>query len=140
MARRLRIRTTDRVGPSRWWWVIVHDSLEEMRRAGGRWPHNQTTEAELAEATGMCQPINWWENDAEPGVRYYPDTGYAGAVRFTAGYVSPEIVAHEIVHAAVATYRMNCSADACLGEDCGDEEEDLAYLYGELFASFHDRY
>lgn len=140
MARRFRITTTGRVGPPRWWWVIVHGSLEQMRRAAIRWPYTDDTAEDLAEALGLCQPMGWWENDDEPGVRYYPETGYAGVLRFTVGHTGPEIVGHELVHAAVATYRMNVSSDACLGERCGDEEEDLAYLYGELYASFRSRY
>ncbi len=138
MARRFRISTTGRVGPPRWWWVIIHESLKEMRHAGARWPHN--SETDFGEAEGLCQPINWWENDDEPGIRYYPETGYAGVLRFVTDHIHAEIVAHELVHAAVAVYRMNCSSDACLGEDYGDEEEDLAYIYGELFASFQDSF
>lgn len=71
--------STERIGPRRWCWAVIHPDLERR--------------------------------------------------------VTSEIVAHELVHAAVAVYRMNVRGDVRLGEDCGEREEQLAYIYGELYGS-----
>ncbi|MER5608366.1 hypothetical protein AB0F93_00220 [Micromonospora tulbaghiae] len=138
--RRFRIHTSGRIGPPRWWWVVVHPGVEELRAAGDAWLRRQGAYADLSDAVGLCQPVGWMEYEESPRERHYPASGYAGVVRLAVGEVTAEIVAHELVHAAVATYRMNVRPDVRLGVQCGGREEDLAYLYGELFASFQDRY
>lgn len=49
-------------------------------------------------------------------------------------------MAHELVHAAVQVYRMNVARSVRLEADCGRREEQLAYIYGELFADFQERW
>lgn len=122
----------------RWWWVIIHPTLAAMQAAGVAWPW--TDEDDLSGAEALCQPVGWWELEDDPTVRHYPDSGYAGVIRFARDYVHAENVAHELVHAAIATYRMNCASDVRLGQRCGRREEELAYLHGELFAAFQDRF
>jgi hypothetical protein len=47
-------------------------------------------------------------------------------LRLAEGYVTPEIVAHELAHAALQIYRMNVHRDIRLGEACGEREEQPA--------------
>lgn len=69
-----------------------------------------------------------------------PVNGFAGTLRLAAGYLKSEIVAHELVHAALVVYRLNLRPDVRLGTGCGRREEDLAYIYGELFADFEQHF
>lgn len=139
-ARRFRIATSGEVGPARWWWVVIHPDLDAMRAAARAWCGDVYPDEFWEDTAGLCQPVGWWEPEDDPRVRHYPESGYAGVIRFAAGHVDAAVVAHELVHAAVAVYRMNCCPDVRLGQQCGRREEELAYLYGELFAAFQERY
>lgn len=70
----------------------------------------------------------------------WPENGLAGVIRLSAENLYPEVIYHELLHAACATYRMNVEVELNLGtayEDMG-REEDLAYIYGQLAADMHD--
>lgn len=139
--RRFRIRTGGEPGPARWFWVVVHPTLVGMRAAARSWRWGLTDDDEdlWARTVAVTQPIGWVTDPALTGLRVYPASGYAGVLRFAAGHVTPEVVAHEVGHAAVAVYRMNCSLEVRLGQQAGPREETLVSLFGELFASFHGR-
>jgi hypothetical protein len=126
------ISTTTR--PRRWWQVRIHDTADELRAAAERYNpkrHGDTWD----DVYGVHQPFGTYIN-RETGARRYPSNGFAGVIRFVEGRVTSEIVAHELVHAALWCYRMNHQRNVRLGVDCGPREEDLAYIYGELYASF----
>ncbi|WP_409463592.1 hypothetical protein [Amycolatopsis sp. GA6-003] len=126
---------TDRIGPRRWCWVVVHPDLDHFRAAAIRTAPWHGT-AYWDGCLGCFQPVAYRErHDGEAWVGRWPANGYAGILRLAEGHVSPEIVAHELVHASAQIYRMNVDRDVRLGDDCGEREEQLAYIYGELFAS-----
>jgi hypothetical protein len=116
--------TADRVPPRRWFTVRIHPSVEDLRTAAAR----HRPDAEFGDCCGCVHPVY------PPG----PGNGYAGLIRLADEYATPEIVAHELLHAAVVVYRMNVRPDVRLGFGCHGREEQLAYIYGELFASFQD--
>lgn len=128
--------SADRVGPRRWCLVRVHDTVEQLRAAAHR--------------TAPWHGQDWWDGcvgcfqpspvrmDAETGAVI--DGAYAGILRLAEGWVSAEIVAHELVHAALTVYRMNVSADVRLGDGCRRREEQFAYIYGQLYASFEAKF
>jgi hypothetical protein len=120
--------STDRISPRRWCWVRVHDTAEDMVRAAIRLNPRSSGGSDRAAWDGCygCFQPSW--EDCK--------TAYAGTLRLVDGWVTPEIVAHELVHAACQVYRMNVHADVRLGTGCRRREEDLAYIYGELHASF----
>lgn len=121
---------TDRIGPRRWWRVRIHSDVEHLRDAAHR--HRPLHGRDWwNECFGCCHPTRWLEQ--EDGSRQYPVSGYAGLIRFSVDYFTAEIVAHELVHAAAATYRMNVCPDVRLGSGCGRREEEFAYIYGELY-------
>lgn len=114
---------TDRVPPRRWWLVRIHPTVEHLRAAARR--HRPQHDA------------GWWDDcvgccSAAPDP--LPSNGYAGMIRYAETHLTSEIVTHELVHAAAATYRMNVATVIDLGPECGPGEEDLAYIYGELYA------
>lgn len=125
---------TDRVGPRRWWLVRIHDSLDELRRAAARYHPG----VDFSTCEGCCHAASWVD-DGGRHVRY-GKRGYAGVIRLADGRLTGEVVAHELLHAAVATYRMNVAADVRLGRGVGEREEQLAYIFGDLYAAFEQRF
>lgn len=123
---------TDRVGPRRWWLVRIHATLEGLRAAASAYHPG----VDFSQCYGACHTALW---DTGHGQRY-GQRGYAGIIRFAASHITGEIAAHELVHAAVATYRMQVREDVRLGRTVGAREEDLAYIYGELYAAFEIRF
>lgn len=136
MSRLFYIRTA--TPPRRWWQVRIHDSIEDLHAAAQRYnpkPASETWDG----VYGVHQPFGTWVN-RETGERRYPSNGFAGIIRLDAGHATAETIAHELLHAALWCYRMNHQRDVRLGTDCGPREEDLAYIYGELYASFEDQW
>lgn len=126
--------STDRIGPRRWCWVRIHPTVEHLREAKNRLnPASIDPDADV-ETFGCWQPTTYLRDDA--GNVEWPTNGYAGLIRLAEGHLTAEIAAHELVHAACAIYRMNVKSDIRLGKDIGIREEDFAYVYGELYASF----
>jgi hypothetical protein len=126
---------TDRVGPRRWCWVAVHPDLDHFRAAANRTaPHHGL--AFWDGCLGCFQPAIYRERHVDgEWIGRWPANGYAGVLRLIEGHVTSEIVAHELVHAAAQIYRMNVRQGIRLGEDCGEREEQFAYVYGGLSGS-----
>lgn len=137
MVHSFRIGTSEvRVPPVRWCWVRVHPTAQHMRAAAYRSaPHHGR---DFHAASLACfQPSPYRERFVD-GKWEQRHSNYAGTMRLVGGDVTAEVVAHELVHAAVQVYRSNVKQRVVLGEDCGPREEQLAYIYGELFASFQE--
>lgn len=122
-------------GTRRWWTVRIHPDVEHLRRAARRYHPT----VDFSECAGACQAAVWLDYSTGEFARYGAN-GYAGVIRFALPYVTGEVVAHELLHAAVATYRMNFEADVRLGEGVDEREESLAYIYGELYAAFEEHF
>lgn len=118
-------------GTRRWWVVRIHPDVEHLRRAARRFTRGD----DFSEAAGVCHAALWRDRRTREFLRY-GENGYAGVIRLAPPYITGEVVAHELLHAAVATYRMNFTVDVHLGEEVDDREENLAYIYGELYADF----
>lgn len=128
--------STERIGPRRWWLVVIHDTLTELQDAAHRYRPEMGRDW-WTDCYGCCHPTTRQAHTAADGTVTYsePVSGYAGMIRYTTEQLTDELVTHELMHAAVATYRMNVCADVRLGRGCGQREESLAYIYGELYAS-----
>lgn len=70
--------------------VHVHDSLDEMVRAGETYRRGE----DFSGAYGICHGMP----DDRPG-------NLTAVVRYTTGYLGSAVVVHELVHAAQAIYR-----------------------------------
>lgn len=114
-------------GPRRWFHVMIHDSQSELQAAAERYGR-PVGEGCL----GCCHPAPMTERyvDVE-WVRSNP-TSWAGVIRLCQPHITTPIVAHEMAHAALAIYRMDVCADVRLGNGCGDREETLAHITGDL--------
>jgi hypothetical protein len=134
-----RIRTSDwRVPPARWIWVRVHPTQAHMAEAAYRMApyHGRDFHKQALGCFQGTPTFERWDEDRKRWqVRHRP---CAGTLRLVDGHVTSEIVAHELIHAACQVYRGNVARSIRLEQDCGPREEQLAYIYGELFASFQE--
>lgn len=138
MTRTITIRTT--FACRRWWRVVVHDTVAELQDAAHRYrpflgrEHWDGTE-------GCCHPAGRidWTRDGP----CFPRNGFCGVIRYAEPSLTAEIVTHELVHAAAATLRSHLDGrDIRLGNGYAGSnlrEEQLAYIYGELFADLHEQ-
>ncbi len=132
MTHSFTITTSGDRGPRRWWWVRIYPDVDAMRAAANRCSPG----TDFSQAYGVCQTARW---RTETGGLRYGLRGYSGIIRLAEPHVTAEIAAHELVHAAVATYRMTVNNDVRLGRACSGREEALAYIFGELYAAFAQR-
>lgn len=116
-------------GPVRWFQVMIHDSPAELQEAARRYGRP------VDEALACCHPAPMIERlvDGE-WVRSNPPT-WAGVVRLCHPHITTAIVAHEMIHAALVIYRMDVCDDVRLGNGCGDREETLAHIAGDLIGA-----
>lgn len=126
---------TDRFGPRRWWRVVIHDDLEQLQDAAYRYRRaDGVPRAHWDGVEGCCHPAGRLYRKGGPVS--WPRNGFRGLVRLAESLLTPEIIAHELVHAAVATLRSFTGGDVRLGNGVTGSslrEEQLAYIYGELF-------
>lgn len=122
-------------GIRRWWIVRIHPDVEHLRRAASRWHPGE----DFTDTAGVCQAAIWLDDETGEFARY-GERGYAGVIRLAPPYITGETVAHELMHAAVATYRMTFDKDVYLGQGVDDREENLAYILGELYADFETHF
>lgn len=118
----------------RWWRVQVHDSMATMRDAAYRL-HPWHGRAIWNTAAACCQGVDErYSSKDDFTAPQWPPNRYAGLIRLVDDYLYPEVIWHEVLHAACSTYRMNVARSVELGDECGEREEDLAYIYGQLAA------
>jgi hypothetical protein len=143
---RFRIRT-DWTKPERWFWVRVYDTPDSLRRMANRVSEMRGGGgSEYGEALGCVQEtVPWIPDDADPETQddlpvtelVWPEDGFAGVIRLCRDWLTPEILAHEILHAAVTVFRMNiCQRPQLEGMLAVErnQEEALAYTVGQLHA------
>lgn len=124
MTRQLRI-STDRTGQPRWWQVTIHPTVEALHTALRQRGIDPTN------TFAHTQPASY---RTTPAGCLYPADGFAGDIRYAHHWMTPQIVAHELVHAALATYRMTDTRNADLGNRYSQAEETLAHIHSDLAA------
>lgn len=129
MVRRFTIRT-DWGGTRRWWIVKIYPTVGQLRAAA----RGYDPRTSFSEAYGVCHHAMWTAPEEQQV--YFGLRGYAGIIRLTDEHLTAEIVVHEIAHAAIAVYRMNIDTDVRLGTHISHQEEDLAYILGDLFGDY----
>ena len=136
---RFRIET-DYTPPLRWFDVRIYDTPEALRKVASR----ITPTDDYSECVGTVQEITPMVpedtvaelQDLIPvELLGFPDNGFAGVIRLCEEYLTPSVIAHEILHAAVVVFRMNiCQLPKLEGLLSPERprEEALAYAVGEL--------
>ncbi len=131
--RAFRIATTGRIGRRVWWMVRLYDDVATLRAHAS----NYDPAADFSECYGVCHHARYHDDNGSlrPGPK-----GYGGVIRYSLPHLTGEIAAHELAHAALATYRMVVADNPRFGTGIGFREEQLCYLFGELYASFEQGY
>jgi hypothetical protein len=117
-------------GPRRYFRVVIHDDLADMHAAAERYNGEPLGD----DCRACCQPAPTRERLADDGETWeqHEPKHFGGILRFIDGWVTTEIVAHELTHAALVVYRMDINPDVRLGNGCRLREEHLAYITGDL--------
>lgn len=110
--------------------VVVHDSLQEMRKAASKYDIDAGKDGDHTETYGVFHPFEKFYVDSTGKEIYH---NQIGIVRFSKKHLSSEIVSHEIGHAAMWQYRLEHDKQAIFGEQIDDREENLIHIYGRLF-------
>lgn len=124
-------------GPRRWFRLVVHDTLVELREAAHRFRPEYGADW-WTECAGCFHPAPLRRRYDKDGTEHQIDTGYSGTLRFSAELVTTEIVTHEVLHAALCAYRMDVTTYVNLGNGIGRREETLAYIHGDLCRATSD--
>lgn len=120
------ILETEMTGRVRHVQIVVYDNLEGLRRASIRWSKGLHKPGYFRNANGVTQTytkVKAGENIA--------------IIRFARGYLSPEIVSHEVAHLAQHLYGVDMMKGKSkkAKEHMHGSNEAFAYLYGALFAN-----
>lgn len=117
-------------GTRRYIRIRVHDTTVELQDAAQAY---RGDDFDWTGVAGCFHPAALrLRYDADGDMTDVSDPHYAGTLRLSREQMTTEAVVHECVHAAAAIYRMDVCADVRLGTGCGDREETLAYIAGDL--------
>lgn len=137
MTRRKWTITTELTGRVRKIDVMLYDTLGQMRAATHRWNKVTGEDGRMDHSLAVCQSfsrIRVYKNGSE---KELPNVLI---VRFVRGHLSPEIVAHEVTHAASHLYGIDYLPMLGVSEVAKDhfqaDNEDFAYIVGNLFSAF----
>ena len=123
-------------GAEPWFLVIVHDSVDSLRKAATRSSPNDPNG--FADSVGVFHPAPIRERYDKAAGKWRPVDWYMGSVRFSRGHLSSEVLAHEATHAAAHLYRRLWNKQGYIGDHCGDDEEAFAYLVGASLSVIND--
>lgn len=122
--------------------VIVYENIKQLRKDTKKYDALRKVKIkdnEDEEILGLCHSFERYKADKDGKFKRLPNIGI---IRLAKTYLTTEIVAHEVVHAAMHNYRIDygnediyngTNGNANFGNNCCDEEENFAYIYGELF-------
>jgi len=122
-------------GRRRWFTVIVHDTLEQMRRAAVT---RMDDASSLATAGAIFQPALIRQRYVDGAWVDSAPTAHVGTMRLVLGHITAEVVAHECVHAALTIFRRDIGDPVIISDDVFEHEEHLAHIAGELIARTSD--
>jgi len=119
-------------GPKRYIRVYIYDTLDEFRLNYSPWWRDRDNRNDMLGAVGCFEPAPDKERHINGQWIKTHDRHWAGVMRLTKGWIDVQSVTHECVHAAAAIWRRDVAPKLYLGEDCGPNEEMLAYMVGDL--------
>lgn len=116
-----------------YFFVYVYDNLSDMREAITKFDKKRdyVDPDNNDDVLGVCQCYERFKvKKGKPDIRM-PNIG---SIRLSVDHCSSTIISHEVFHAAMQQYRV-VYGKANFGTQCSEKEEDIAHIYGELFAS-----
>jgi len=111
--------------------LVVSPTEKEMRaeiRKHLRKTEHYSKDMYLETTAGMFSPASMWEKGS-----IYPGTFSSdifGIMFLSENCICPGYITHECLHAAMAHERSRIRFDMAYGDDCGENEERLAYYTG----------
>jgi hypothetical protein len=117
-------------GPKRYIRIVVHETTPALQRAAARYRGT-----DFSNAAGCFHPAPERERFHNGEWTSVTDPHWAGVLRVSKEWLDTEVVIHECLHAALAIYRMDVSTFVRLENGCGEREETLAYIAGDLTAN-----
>jgi hypothetical protein len=117
-------------GKDRAYKVYVYDSLEDMYAATDRWHFKRGETGGDHNYHGITHSYQRIEYDKDGHELSYPNVGI---IRYCKGYLSSYIIAHEIAHATINIYQMDCVGDTDLALDHLDPSNEVfCHILSEL--------
>lgn len=122
-----------------WFHVIVYPTTREMIDAANEHTKETGEDMKYTGSAGVChtyQRLKITEKGEETLLNEI------GTIRLAKTHLNTEVVSHEVLHAAMHLYRLlygtereyeGSSHNADFGSGCNPQEENLCYLFGEMF-------
>lgn len=108
-------------------WVKIHPDLDKFRKAYKRYDSTD----DVTGCYGVCHRYSIVKvNKLGEVIDKKKDVGI---IRLSAKHCTTEIIAHELIHGAMQIYREEFDKRAFFGKNIDDREENLAYIYDDLF-------
>ncbi len=121
--------------------VLVYDDIKELRKAADRYDKKHGGDKPNKDILGVSH--HFCSETFEEGTdKLVGRKRVIGIIRLSKKHCTTEIVSHELLHTALWNFRLNNGIthesdgsieNACFGSTCGDDEETLCHLYGQLF-------
>lgn len=132
MTRRRWTITTHATGRPRDVDVYLYDKVSHMRAAATR--HSKLWETDFAPFGDAVAVTHGFQHIRVNGDGSEEEQPLAAILRFSRDKLTPEIVAHEVTHAAQHLYVLDCVGEHDLAADhYSAANETFAYLLGDLF-------
>lgn len=121
--------------------VFLYDQLSHMRGAATK--HSKDWEGNSGGFSNALAVTHGFQLIRINGDGTETEMPQAVIIRFARTHINPEIVAHEVAHAAQHLYGMDCIPDGDAAKDHFDAgNETFAHLAGDLFSAvwhlFHE--
>lgn len=112
---------------------MIHDTHEDFVKAASRYSYHAPS-GHYDSAVGAFHPVDHREKYDKKKKRWINTTPkhYAGVIRLEKEWVVPDVIVHEVVHAAAHIWRLDISKRVNLGDNCYQNEEYFAYIVGDL--------
>lgn len=124
-----------------WFWVIVHDTVEEMRRAADQYDIKSGAVRPIRGAgdeTGYfgraLGVTHKYEREIYTKNGLWIEYPNVGVIRLCKPYLSTEIVSHELMHAVAWTWKLKYGHSIGRAYKNGWREEMLCHMYGHSFS------
>ena len=120
-------------------YVYVYDDLKQMRKDSDQYDEKIGHETDNGNILGISHHYIREKVEKDGSSERRRDIGI---IRLSKKHLATEIVAHELLHAALWNYRVNYGTEregegslenADFGNSCNDDEETLCHIYGQMF-------
>ena len=133
-------------GKGHWFWVRFYSNADKLQEAARRCDISRGFLSEEYTMLGCVQPTiirERYSKEFKDWRRVSHRNKLCGVIRLIDpdGYsLNREHLAHELLHATLEIYRRAIRKNANFWETCNQSEEELCYIYGEMYNHFMIQY